>query len=124
MLSALWGVALLVAALLAAYLTLLAVIFTLPANPCSLGDQPCNGTVPLRVFGVLLTITGSGAVIGSLGAAVSYGLYAVRPRGRTTRVASRLFLVALACAAGFALLLALIWTAGSLGVHFTTDRPQ
>jgi hypothetical protein len=123
-LTFLWGVAVLVAALLAAYVTLLAIVLTLPDNPCSLGDEPCDGTVQLRVAGVLSALLGSGAVIGSLGAALSYGYCAIRPSERVRRRANRLFLVALACAAGFALIVALVYVAGELGVDFTIDRPQ
>jgi hypothetical protein len=123
-LAFLWGVAVLVAALLAAYITLLAIVLTLPSNPCSLGEEPCDGTVQLRVAGVLSALLGAGAVMGSLGAALSYGYYAVRPGERVRRRANRLFLVALACAAGFALIVVLVYVAGELGVEFTTDRPQ
>jgi hypothetical protein len=123
-LTFLWGIAILVAALLAAYITLLAVVLTLPDNPCSLGDEPCDGTVQLRVVGVLSALLGSGAAIGSLGAALSYGYCALRPGERPRRRANRLFVIALACAAGFALLVALVYVAGELGVDFTTDRPQ
>jgi hypothetical protein len=123
-LTFLWGVAILVAALLAAYVTLLAIVFTLSDNPCALGDEPCNGTVPLRIFGVLFTLLGSGAVTGSLGAAVSYGAYAIRPEERKRRLANRFFVTASACAVGFALLIALVFVVGELGVDFTTDRPR
>jgi sensor domain CHASE-containing protein len=34
------------------------------------------------------------------------------------------YVVALACAAGFALIVALVYVAGELGVDFTIDRPQ
>jgi hypothetical protein len=123
-LTLLWGVAILVVALLAAYVTLLAIVVTLPDNPCSLGDEPCDGTVQLRVAGVLSAILGSGAAIASLGSAVSYGCYAVHPTERARHRANRLFVIALACAAGFALLVALVYVAGELGVDFTIDRPQ
>jgi hypothetical protein len=114
----------LAAALFAAGITLIGSVITLGNDPCALGDEACNGTAPLRVVGVLFTLLGAGAAIGGMGAAVSYGLYAIRPDRRTRRRANRLFLAALACAAAVVLLFTLASLAGDLGVDFSTDRPR
>jgi hypothetical protein len=123
-LTFLWGALVFVASLLAAAITLIGSVITLGDDPCALGDEACNGTVSLRVVGVLFTLLGAGAVIGSLGAALSYWFYAIRPDPWTSRRANRLFLGALACAAAVVLLFALASGATDLGVDMTTDRPQ
>jgi hypothetical protein len=123
-LTLLWGVVVLTAALFAAVITLIGSVITLGDDPCALGDEACNGTVALRVVGVLFTLLGVGTVIGGLGAALSYGFYAIRPAPRTRRRANLLFLAALACAAAVVLLFALASLAHDLGVDYSTDRPQ
>jgi hypothetical protein len=123
-LTFLWGVVVLLAALYAAVVTLIGSVITLGSDPCVFGDEACDGTVTLRIVGVLFTLLGVSAVLGGLGAAVSYWFYAFRPDGRVRRRANHLFLGALACAAAVVFLLVVAGLVQDLGVHFSTDGPR
>jgi hypothetical protein len=123
-LSFVWGVAVLVGAVIAAYFLLIGVLLTLADNPCSLGDEPCEGTPALRVIGAVFTLLAGGAVISGLGAAVSYGIYAISPDGSAGRRANRLFLAAVTCAGAVVLLVLLVSFAADAGLHLKTyTRP-
>ena len=99
LLTLLWSVAVLIAALLAAYITVFAAAHS------------------VRILGVLWALCGAGAVIGFLGAALSYGYWAIRPQPHIQERARHLFLVALAGVAAFVLVSAVAWVATELGAH-------